>query len=84
MGPQPVAQRCAGDTLAQSKSCRDELAAPEVVTANKEASIKHPKGKKGCSSLKVTWPTAQMKCLYMKAHSMGNKQEEPENLVASS
>jgi len=31
MGPQPVAQRHAGDTVAQSTCCRDELGAPEVV-----------------------------------------------------
>jgi len=79
-GPQPVAQRSAGDTAAQSKSCRDELGAPEVVGANKKASLKHPKGNKGCSSVKVkvTWPTAQMKCLCKNTHSMGNKQEELE------
>jgi len=45
-GPQPVAQRSARDTTAQSKSCRDELGAPEVVGANKEASVKH-QGKQG-------------------------------------
>jgi len=53
MGPQPVSQSRAGDTAAQSKSCRDELGAPEVVGANKQASVKYPKGKKGCSSMKV-------------------------------
>jgi len=47
MGPQPVAQRCAVDTAAQSKSCRDELGAPEVVKANKEASVKQPQRKQG-------------------------------------
>jgi len=75
-GPQPVAQRSAGDTGAQSKSCRDELGAPEVGGTNKEVSVKHPKGNKGCSSVKVTWPAAQMKCLYANACSMGNKQKE--------
>jgi len=63
------------------KSCRDEVGAPEVVGANKEVSVKHPKGNKGCSSMKVTWPTAQRKCLYMSACSMGNKQEELETTV---
>ena len=29
----------------------------------------------------VTWPTAQMKCLYTNAHCMGNKQEELEAIV---
>jgi len=47
MGPQSVAQRCAGVTAAQSKSCGDELGAPEVVGANKDDFTKHPKGNKG-------------------------------------
>jgi len=45
MGPQPVAQKHAGDTAAQLKSCRNELGAPEAVGANKETSVKHPKGR---------------------------------------
>jgi len=83
MGPHPVAQRSAGDTAAQSKSCRDELGAPEVVGTNKEDSVKHPKGNKGCSSVKVTWPTAQMKCLYTNTCSMGNKTGRAENYCAA-
>ena len=51
-GPQPFAQRTAGDTAA--RSCRDQLGTPEVVSAIKEASGKHPKGNKTCSSVKVT------------------------------
>jgi len=43
--------------------------------------MKHPKGNKRCSTKKVTQPTAQMKCLYTNAHSMGNKQEELEATV---
>jgi len=54
------------------------MGAPEVVEANKEASVKHPKGNKGHCSMKVTGPTAQMKCLYMNTHSVGKKQEELE------
>jgi len=77
-GPQPVAQRHAGDTAAHSKSCGHELGAPEVVEGNKEDSVKHPKGNKGCSGVKVTQPAAQMKCLYTNAHSMENKQDELE------
>ena len=80
-GPQPVAQRHAGDTAAQLKSCGDDLGAPELVGANKETSVKHLKGNKGCSSKKVTRLTAQMKCLYTNARSMGNKQEELEAIV---
>jgi len=71
MGPQPVAQRSAGATAAQSKSRSNELGAAEVVGANKETSVKHPKGNKGCSSVKVAWPAGQMKCLYMNACSTG-------------
>jgi len=56
MGPQPVAQSRAGDTAAQPKSCRDELGAPEVAGANKEASVKRPRGSQGCSSMQVTRP----------------------------
>jgi len=51
-GPPPVAQRRARDTAAQSKPCGDELGAPQVLGANEEASVKHPKGNKGCSSMK--------------------------------
>ena len=73
MGPQPVAQRRAGDTAAQSRSCRDKLGAPEVVGANRKTTMKHPK--------KVTQPTVQMKCLCTNAHSLENKQEELEATV---
>jgi len=61
--PQSVAQRHDEDTAAPLKSRVHELGASEVVGANKEASVKHPKRKKGCSSMKVTQPTAQMKYL---------------------
>jgi len=81
LGTQPVAQRCAGDTAAQSKSCRDELGSPEVVEANKETSVKHPKGNKQCSTKKVTWLTGQMSCLYTNTRSMGKKHEELEATV---
>jgi len=79
-GPQPVAQGCAENAAAQSKSCADELQAPEVTVPNTDTSMKrqHPKGNNGCSSMKMTWPAAQMKCVYLNAHSMGNKQEELE------
>jgi len=43
--------------------------------------VKLPKGNKRCSPMKVTQPTAQMKCLYMNAHITGNKQEELEASV---
>ncbi|KAM6103455.1 uncharacterized protein LJ206_014212 [Theristicus caerulescens] len=77
-GPQPVHLRRAGDTAAQSKSYGNEQGGLEVIGANREISEKFLKGTKGCSSKKVTWMTAQLKCLYTNARSMGNKQEELE------
>jgi len=79
--PKAVAQQHARDTAAVWKSCRGELEAPEVSGANKKIPMKHLKGKKGCSAMKVRRPTAQMKCLYTNACSMGNKQEELEAIV---
>ncbi|KAK4829261.1 hypothetical protein QYF61_002653 [Mycteria americana] len=43
--------------------------------------VKCLKAHKGCSSMKETWTTAQLKCLYTNARSMGNKQEELEAIV---
>jgi len=43
--------------------------------------MKHSKGNMGCSTKKLTWPTAQMKSLYMNKHSMGNKREDLEATV---
>ena len=77
-GPQPVALRHVGYTGAHLKSYGDEPGAPEVIGANRETAVKYLKGIKVCSSKKVTQPTAQLKCLYTNAHSMGNKQEELE------
>jgi len=57
------------------KSNGDEPGASEVIGANRETPVKYLKGIKGCSSRKVTPPTAQLKCLYTNAHSMGNNQE---------
>jgi len=79
--PQPVAQQHVRDTAAMWKSCGRELEAPEVSGANKKIPMKHLKGKKGCSAMKVTRPTAQMKCLCTNASSMGNKQEELEAIA---
>ena len=77
-GRQLVALRSAGYTAAHLKSYGDEPGAPEVIGANRETPVKYLKGMKGCSSKKVTRLTAQLKCLYTNAHSMGNKQEELE------
>jgi len=60
------------------KSYRDEPGAPEVIGANRETPVKYLKGIKGCSSKKVTRPTARKKCLYTDAHSMSIKEEELE------
>jgi len=57
------------------------MEAPEVSGANKKIPMKHLKGKKGCSAMKVTRPTAQVKFLYTNASSMGNKQEELEAIM---
>ncbi|KAM6317632.1 forkhead box protein J1 [Podargus strigoides] len=43
--------------------------------------MKHLGGIKGCLSKKVTWPPAQLKCLYSSPRSTGNKQEELEATV---
>lgn len=37
--------------------------------------MNYPKGIREDSSKKVMGPIAQLKCLYMNAHKMGNKQE---------
>ena len=43
--------------------------------------VKYLRRIKGCSSKRVTQPTAQLKCLFTNAHNMGNKQEELEDTV---
>ncbi|KAK4823433.1 hypothetical protein QYF61_002119 [Mycteria americana] len=70
-----------GYTGAQLKLYRVELGDTEVIGAKKEMPVKHLKAHKGCSSMKETWMTAQLKCLYTNARSMGNKQEELEAIV---
>ena len=60
------------------KYYRDEPGAPEVIGANRETPVKYRNGIKVCSSKKVTRLTAQVKCLYTNARSMGNNQEELE------
>jgi len=67
--------RHAGYTGARLKSHRDEPVAPEVIGANRETPVKDLRGIRGCCSKKMTQPTAQLKCLYTDAHSMGNKQK---------
>ncbi|KAK4810714.1 hypothetical protein QYF61_007688 [Mycteria americana] len=66
---------------AQPKSNGVELGDTEAIGAKREMPVKHLKAHKGCSSMKETWTTAQLKCLYTNARSMGNKQEELEAIV---
>ena len=76
-----MALRCAGYTGAHLKSYRDEAGAPEVIGGSRETPVQYLRGIQVCSSKKVTRPTAQLKCLYTDARSMGNKQEELEATV---
>ena len=48
---------------------------------NWETPVNHRIGTGKDSSKKVTWPIAQLKCLYTHACSMWNKQEELEAMV---
>ncbi|KAK4817214.1 hypothetical protein QYF61_003738 [Mycteria americana] len=80
-GTQPVSLRCAGYAGAQPKSSRVELGDTEAIGAQRETPVKRLKAHKGCSSMKETQTTAQLKCLYTNARSMGNKQEELEAIV---
>ncbi|KAK4831196.1 hypothetical protein QYF61_015928 [Mycteria americana] len=76
----PSAQAAArGYTGAQLN--RVELGDTEAIGAKRETPVKHLKAHKGCSSMKETRTTAQLKCLYTNARSMGNKQEELEAIV---
>ncbi|KAK4831181.1 LOW QUALITY PROTEIN: hypothetical protein QYF61_015913 [Mycteria americana] len=77
-GTQPVSLRCAGYAGVQPKSNRVELGDTEATGAQRETPMKCLKARMGCSSMKETRTTAQLKCLYTNAHSMGNKQEELE------
>ncbi|KAK4815696.1 hypothetical protein QYF61_006679 [Mycteria americana] len=82
-GTRPESPRCAGCTGAQPKSVLNgvELGDTEAIGAKGEMPVKRLKAHKGCSSMKETRTTAQLKCLYTNAHSMGNKQEELEAIV---
>ncbi|KAK4824521.1 hypothetical protein QYF61_016101 [Mycteria americana] len=80
-GTRPVSPRCAGYARAQPKSNRVELGDTEAIGAQREMPVKRLKARKGCSSMKKTRTTAQLKCLYTNARSMGNKQEELEAIV---
>ncbi|KAK4815580.1 hypothetical protein QYF61_004097 [Mycteria americana] len=80
-GTRPVSPRCAGYAGAQPKSNRVELGDTEAIGAKRETPVKRLKAHKGCSSMKETRTTAQLKCLYTNARNMGDKQEELEAIV---
>ncbi|KAK4811052.1 hypothetical protein QYF61_016338 [Mycteria americana] len=80
-GTRPVSPRCEGYARAQLKSNGVEPGDTEATGAKRETPVKHLKAHKGCSSMKETRVTAQLKCLYTNARSMGNKQEELEAIV---
>lgn len=77
-GPQPVALRCLGYTGAHLNSQMDEPGAPEVIGDKRGIPMTYLTAMKVGCSIKVTWSTAQLKFLYINAHSMGNKHEEME------
>ncbi|KAK4830743.1 hypothetical protein QYF61_013193 [Mycteria americana] len=77
----PESSRCAGNAWAQPKSSGVEPGDTEATGAKRETPVKRLKARKGCSSMKETRTTAQLKCLYTNARSMGNKQEELEAIV---
>lgn len=55
------------------KSYRNKPGVPEVIGANGETLVKYLKEIKGYSSKTMTWPTAQLKCLYINSHGHGQK-----------
>lgn len=56
-------------------SNKEEPVSADVLGTNRQIPVKHPKGIKACSFIKLTQLTAQLKCLYTNVSSMGNKQE---------
>ncbi|KAK4806160.1 hypothetical protein QYF61_001083 [Mycteria americana] len=77
----PESLRCTGYAWAQPKSSGVEPGDTEATGAKRETPVKCLKARKGCSSMKEARTTAQLKCLYTNARSMGNKQEELEAIV---
>ncbi|PKU28576.1 rna-directed dna polymerase from mobile element jockey-like [Limosa lapponica baueri] len=75
---QPGSLSQSDDTALHSKPYGEEPVAPEELEVNSETPVRHLKG---CSLKKAAQPTAELKCLYTNAHSMGNKQEELEAIM---
>lgn len=82
--PQSVSLGYAGYTAAHFKSYRDEPVAFEVTGAKRETPVKCFKGIQGCSSKKVTQPTAQLKCFYTNVCSVGSKEESQATVLLGS
>lgn len=56
----------------------EELGAAGVLGTERETPVKNLQRIWTCSSKKVIWLIAQLKCLYTKIHNVGNKQEKLE------
>lgn len=62
-------------------SNREEPQTADVLGANRETLVKCLKAVRACSSKNVTWLIVQLKCLYIDACSIDNKQEKLEDMV---
>ncbi|GAB0179239.1 hypothetical protein GRJ2_000389200 [Grus japonensis] len=80
-GPQPTAQRRAGCTTARSKPTGDKPGAPDATGTNRVTLGMYIKRIPATPANKSASTGAQLKCLYVNAWSMGNKQEELEMCV---
>ncbi|GAB0210150.1 hypothetical protein GRJ2_003480800 [Grus japonensis] len=80
-GPRPTAQRSAGCTTARSKPRGDEPGAPDATGTNGVTLGRYIKRIPSTPANKSASSGAQLKCLYVNARSMGNKQEELEMCV---
>ncbi|GAB0180798.1 hypothetical protein GRJ2_000545100 [Grus japonensis] len=80
-GPRPTAQRHAGCTTACSKPRGDEPGAPDATGTNGVTLGRYIKRIPATPASKSASSGAQLKCLYVNAWSMGDKQEELETCV---
>lgn len=67
---------------------REEPGAVVALGTTNETPVKHLRGITACSSKKVSWSIAHLKCVYTNVRSMGNKEEleatvqlESDNLI---
>ncbi|GAB0191019.1 hypothetical protein GRJ2_001567200 [Grus japonensis] len=77
-GPQPTAQRHAGRTTARSKPRGDEPGAPDATGTNGVTLGRYIKRIPATPASQSASRGVQLKCLYVNAWSMRNKQEELE------